>query len=104
MPLRAGAIRMHYSFSLLDFRSLSRGPSSTRIRETTMADKTPVAPRDPGKTTSPLVGPTDEESTIVMDAAANKCIWNDQEFPDGAMVESEGATYECTYGRWTKVD
>ena len=69
-----------------------------------MADKTAVQPRDPGKTTSPIMDPNEGESTIVMDAAANKCVWNDQEFAEGAMVESEGTVYECTYGRWVKVD
>lgn len=69
-----------------------------------MADKTPVAPRDPSKKTSPISGPTEGESTVILDAAANKCIWNGQEFKEGVMVVSEGQTYECTYGRWVKVD
>ena len=69
-----------------------------------MADKTSVAPQDPGKKNSPVLGPTEGESTVVMDASASKCFWNDQEFNEGAMVESEGLTYECTFGRWAKVD
>lgn len=69
-----------------------------------MADKTPVAPRDPGKKNSPLAGPTEDESTVILDTAATTCTWNGQEFPEGALVESEGQTYECTFGRWVKVD
>lgn len=69
-----------------------------------MAEKTSVAPPDPGKKTSPIVSSTEGESTIVMDASANKCTWNDQDFEEGAMVESEGKTYECTYGRWAQID
>lgn len=69
-----------------------------------MAEKTSVAPHDPARKNSPLVGPTEGESTIVMDASANRCIWNDEEFLDGALVECEGKTYECTFGRWAQVD
>jgi len=69
-----------------------------------MAEKTTVAPRDAGKESSDIMGPTEGESTVVMDASANRCIWNDQEFADGDLVECDGETYECTFGRWAKVD
>ncbi len=69
-----------------------------------MPDKTPVAPMDKGQKNSPVAGPTEGESTVMLDAAASKCVWNGQEFSEGALVESEGATYECTYGRWVKTD
>jgi hypothetical protein len=68
-----------------------------------MAEKTTVAPMDPGKHNSPVAGPMEGESTVMLDAAATKCFWNGQEFPDGAQVECEGKTYECTYGRWSSV-
>ena len=68
-----------------------------------MAEKTSVAPPDPGKKTSPIVSSTESESTIVMDTSASMCLWNDQEFDEGAMVECDGKTYECTFGRWAQV-
>jgi len=67
-----------------------------------MADKTHVAPRDPGKKNSPLAGPSEGESTVVLDAAAASCTWNGVDFPDGAMVECDGIAYECAFGQWVK--
>jgi len=69
-----------------------------------MPDKTPVAPMDKSQKNSQISGPTEGESTVMMDAAATKCFWNGQEFPEGALVESEGTTYECAYGRWVGAD
>lgn len=69
-----------------------------------MTEKISVAPQDPARKNSPVLGPTEEESTVVMDASKNRCIWNGEEFADGSLVESEGVTYECTYGRWARVE
>ena len=68
-----------------------------------MAPKTQVEPMDPEKKSSPKADPASQESTVVIDTAANKCFWNDEQFADGALVECEGETYECTYGRWMRL-
>jgi len=69
-----------------------------------MADKTAVAPMDSSQKNSPVSGPSESESTVMLNAAASKCFWNGQQFADGAVVACEGTSYECTYGRWAKVD
>ena len=69
-----------------------------------MTEKTPVAPMDKSQKNSPISGPTEGESTVLLDSASNRCFWNGQEFSEGALVESEGTTYECTYGRWAVAD
>lgn len=69
-----------------------------------MADKTTVAAMDPAQKNSPVAGPTEGESTVMLDAAASSCFWNGQQFDEGAMVDCEGTIYECTYGRWVRAD
>jgi len=69
-----------------------------------MADKTPVAPMDKSQKNSRISGPTEGESTVMLDAASSKCFWNGQEFPEGALVDDDGTVYECTYGRWVVTD
>lgn len=68
-----------------------------------MAPKTQVEPRDPDKKSSPTAAPAMEESTVVVDTASSKCFWNDEQFTDGARVECEGETFECSFGRWVRV-
>lgn len=69
-----------------------------------MADKTTVAAMDSAQKNSPVSGPIEGESTVMLDAAASRCFWNGQQFDEGAMVECEGTTFECTYGRWVRAD
>ncbi len=70
--------------------------------ENPMSDATPVDPMDNSKENSPVVIPSDSEATVIMDAAAKTCTWNGQTFPDGTEVSSEGAIYECSFGKWVK--
>jgi hypothetical protein len=67
-----------------------------------MADRTTVAPMDSTQKNSPVSGPIEGESTVLLDAAASSCFWNGQQFDEGDMVQCDGATYECTYGRWVR--
>lgn len=57
---------------------------------------------DHSKKNSPVAGPIEEESTVMLDQASKVCYWNDQEFSEGQIVESEGAEYECNFGQWIK--
>ena len=66
-----------------------------------MPDKTQVAAMDSSLRNSAKMLP-DSESTLVMEPGANACFWNGTEFADGSMVESEGVTYECSFGRWVQ--
>ena len=65
-----------------------------------MSDK--VEPMDPTKKNSQISGPVSAEATIIMSAASNTCIWNDQSFDEGSVVDSEGVSYECHMGQWVK--
>jgi hypothetical protein len=67
-----------------------------------MADETTVAAMDSTQKNSPVSGPIEGESTVMLDAAASRCLWNGQQFDEGDMVQCDGATYECTYGRWVR--
>jgi len=67
-----------------------------------MSEKISVEAMDHGKKNSPVAGPIEEESTVMLDQASKVCYWNDQEFNEGQFVESEGAEYECTFGQWIK--
>ena len=67
-----------------------------------MANKTPVAPMDRNQKNSPISGPVETESTVVLKTAQSGCTWNGQAFVEGDRVESEGAVYECNYGQWGK--
>ncbi len=69
-----------------------------------MAHKTAVAPMDKSRKNSPVSGPIESESTVVLKTAKSGCFWNDQKFSEGAQVESEGAVYECNYGQWVRQD
>lgn len=68
-----------------------------------MSSPIAVESKDPAKRNSPTTGPVDDESTVVLDQAANTCIWNDAEFREGQRVDSEGKVFECTFGRWVEV-
>jgi hypothetical protein len=72
--------------------------------EKVMGDKTTVAPMDPKQKNSPVSGPIEGEATVMLDAASTRCFWNGHEFSEGAMVQCDGKTYECTYGRWVQAD
>ena len=61
-----------------------------------------VEPMDPSKKNSPVAGPVAAEATIQMDAAGSTCVWNDQSFEEGSVVESGGASFECQMGQWVK--
>jgi len=67
-----------------------------------MADVTRVEPMDPDKKNSPIAGPVEDESTVMLDKAATQCFWNDQVFEEGALVEDAGSRYECSLGQWIK--
>jgi len=67
-----------------------------------MSEKIPVEPMDRSKRNSPVAGPIEEESTVMLDQASKVCYWNGQEFNEGQLVASDGATYECTFGQWIK--
>lgn len=69
-----------------------------------MSDKISVEAMDPSKKNSPVAGPIEEESTVMLDKASKVCYWNDQEFKEGQVVESDGAEYECNFGQWIKQD
>lgn len=65
-----------------------------------MSDKVTVQPMDPSQKNSPVMDSTSEESTVMMDVAGTACHWNGQEFSEGTMLQCEGKTYECAFGRW----
>ncbi len=67
-----------------------------------MSEKIRVEAMDGSKKNSPVAGPIEEESTVMLDQASKVCYWNDQEFNEGQMVESDGIEYECTFGQWIK--
>ncbi len=67
-----------------------------------MSEKIRVEAMDRSKNNSPVAGPIEEESTVMLDQASKVCYWNDQEFKEGQFVESEGSEYECTFGQWIK--
>ena len=67
-----------------------------------MPEITRVEAMDPSQQNSPVTGPIEQESTVLMDAAKKTCVWNGQEFPDGALVCSDGTSYECGFGNWVK--
>lgn len=62
----------------------------------------PVAPADPGKKTSTILGPV--EATVQMTEQDAKCLWNDEEFAQGDRISVDGACYECSFGKWITVD
>ena len=63
-----------------------------------------VDPADPAKKTSEIAGPSADDATVSMDMMSETCFWNDQEFKLGARINSEGKTYECSFGRWIESD
>ncbi len=69
-----------------------------------MSEKSVVDPMNPNKKNSNIAGPVSDEATVIIDKARNTCHWNDVSFPDGALVENEGVTYECHFGQWIKKD
>lgn len=72
-----------------------------------MSDKTsptPVEPVDSTKKTSEILGPMSEEDTVQISKQSEKCYWNDNEFSHGDQINTGGECFECSYGRWVKVD
>ena len=67
-----------------------------------MSENISVEVMDHSKKNSPVAGPIEEESTVMLDQASKVCHWNDQEFKEGQVVETEGNEYECTFGQWIK--
>ena len=65
-----------------------------------MSEKISVESMDHSKKNSPVAGPIEEESTVMLDQASKVCYWNDQKFNEGQLVESGGTVYECTFGQW----
>ena len=68
-----------------------------------MSEITRVDSMDPGKENSPVTGPIDEESTVLLDGSEQTCRWNGREFPDGSKVCADGTAYECSFGKWVTV-
>ena len=69
-----------------------------------MQKPTPVEQADPEKNTSTILGPMSEQSTVQMNLQNEKCYWNDKEFSQGDQISVDGECYECSYGRWVKID
>ena len=67
-----------------------------------MSEKVSVDPMDANKNNSPVTGPTSDEPTVMLNNAASKCVWNDQEFDEDQLVDCQGEVYECSYGQWVK--
>jgi len=67
-------------------------------------DATPVEQVDSSKKTSEILGPMSEQATVQMHKQNEKCHWNDAEFSHGDQVSQDDECYECSYGRWVKVD
>ena len=67
-----------------------------------MSDPVKLPAMDSTKKNSAIMASTSEESTVMMDVAGAACFWNDEEYPEGTMVDSEGKTYECAFGRWVQ--
>ena len=65
-----------------------------------MSDK--VEPMDPNKKNSQIAGPVSDEATVIMNTASDSCVWNDQTYSEGSVVENEGVNYECHMGQWVK--
>ncbi len=71
---------------------------------TNNTEATSVESVDPEKNTSEILGNMSEEATVALDKQNEKCFWNDAEFSQGDQVSHDGECYECSYGRWLKVD
>lgn len=69
-----------------------------------MPEPTKVEPIQADKKNSPISVPSEEESTIMLDTAKKVCVWNDREFADGERVCTAGDVYECSFGKWVKVN
>ncbi len=67
-----------------------------------MAKPVPVEPMDPKKENSPVAGPIEEESTVMMDSTDKSCYWNGKRFDEGTVVCDNGTAYECSLGQWVK--
>jgi len=68
------------------------------------AETRPVEQVDSSKKTSEILGPMSEEATVQISKQDEKCYWNDAEFSHGDQVSHNDECYECSYGRWVKVD
>ena len=65
---------------------------------------TPVDAVDPAKNTSTILESMGSETTVKMDMQDAKCYWNDVEFSRGQQVSLNDECYECSFGRWVKVE
>jgi hypothetical protein len=77
---------------------------STDNRRIQMADAIRVDSADPAKTCSEILGPTSDEATVQMSELTQKCYWNDVEFRLGARIIAGNDCYECSFGKWIKLD
>lgn len=69
-----------------------------------MSDITPVEAMDSSKENSRIEIPSEMESTVMIDKAADTCVWNGQSFSDGQQVGNDGKVYECSYGKWVLIE
>lgn len=67
-----------------------------------MSEKVTVQAMDPSKRNSPVAGPIESESTVMMDEADKVCYWNDQEYDEGQIIDCDGVAYECSFGQWIR--
>lgn len=65
---------------------------------------TPVEAVDPARKTSTILGPMSDEATVRMDQQDAKCLWNDDKFAHGEQVALGDDCYECSFGRWVKIE
>ncbi|MCH9670008.1 MAG: hypothetical protein K0U93_01025 [Gammaproteobacteria bacterium] len=67
-----------------------------------MSEPTNVQAMDKTKKNSTIVGPVEEEATVMMDLANPVCFWNGAQFDDGTTVSDGESVYECSVGKWVK--
>lgn len=67
-------------------------------------DATPVEKMDQSKKNSTVAGPLNDEATVQIEKADEKCYWNDAAFSQGDRVAVDGECYECSYGTWVLVE
>jgi len=69
-----------------------------------MVNPTPVQPMDSSKENSPVAGPIEDETTVVLSTAKRTCVWNGETYVEGAYVNDGSRTYECHLGQWVGLD
>lgn len=68
-----------------------------------MSEAKSVDPADAGKKTSKIIE-DGTEATVRLDQENAQCYWNDEGFNKGDRVSVDGATYECSFGCWVKME